>query len=83
MPGYGDVPQRLFDGEAVPVSEIIAYAAPMTNLEVKSCLAWMELCGVIYFTFDDETKQVRISTMGYALRRDLIRRFDGECPEDE
>lgn len=80
---YEDVPQRLLDGEDVPVSEIIGYAHPMTTLQTKAVLNWMNLCGVVSLFFADDTKMCSITPFGHTVRQDLVKRIDGDCPECE
>lgn len=81
MPEYTTVPERLIAGEAVPVSEIIAYAYPMPLIQTKAVLFWMALCGVGEFSFEDETKKFSLTAFGQAVRTDFIVRLDEECEE--
>jgi hypothetical protein len=79
---YTDVPQRILDGEHVPVSEMIGYMHPLTTLQAKSILSWMTLIGILDATYEDDTKKYSLSAFGAALRLDLIRRMDGDCPDE-
>lgn len=78
---YEDVPQRLLDGEAVPRSEIIAYLKPMTRLEVDYRLFQMELVGALTVSFASGVKTYSITPFGNLLRRDFVKRIEGDCPE--
>lgn len=77
---YTDVPGRLITGEAVPVSEIVAYAYPMPLVQTKTALFWMTLCGVGVFSFEDDTKKFALTAFGQTIRTDFIVRLDEECP---
>lgn len=81
MPTYTDVPSRLITGEAVPVSEIIAYAYPQSLTLTKTVLFWMTLCGIGAFSFEDETKLFSLTSFGQTVRTDFIVRLDEECPD--
>lgn len=78
---YDDVPFRLVTGEAVPVSEIIAYLEPMSTTEAKSILFWMKLTGILSEAFEDGTKKFTLTPFGQTVRTDFIVRLDEECPE--
>lgn len=78
---YEDVPQRILDGEEVPVSEVIGYAAPQTATLTRTCLSWLVLCGVLETFYTAETKVVKITPFGHAVRIDLVKRIEGDCPE--
>lgn len=79
MPDYTDVPSRLITGEAVPVSEIIAYAYPMPLIQTKAVLYWMTLCGVGVFSYEGDTKKFALTSFGQSVRTDFIVRLDEEC----
>lgn len=77
---YADVPQRLLDGEAVPRSEIIGYGAPLTDLQIDMVLNLMYQWFVLEKVYEGETLKYQITTFGTALRRDYVKRIDGDCP---
>lgn len=80
---YENVPQRLLDGEDVPVSEIVGYAEPQHQTLTKAILSWMNLCGVISLFYADETRMCNITPFGHEVRLDFVVRLEGECPECE
>lgn len=78
---YEDVPQRLLDGEDVPVSEIIGYFYPQPQALTRSQLSWASLCGVIEFVYDADTKFARMTPFGHTVRIELVKRIEGDCPD--
>jgi len=78
---YEDVPQRLLDGEAVPRSEILGYAHPITNVHSDLYLAYFEYTGLLSRVYEGETLKYQITSFGHTVRQDLVKRIDGDCPE--
>lgn len=80
---YDDVPTRLLDGTRVPMSEVIAWLSPMTSQEVRYRVNWFELLGLVQKDHDDGMEKISVTAMGFVFRLDLIKRIDGDCPDDE
>lgn len=80
---YEDVPIRILNDEAVPRSEILGYASPITNVQADLYLAYFEYAGVLVRVYEDDTLKYQITAFGHTVRRDLVKRIDGDCPECE
>lgn len=78
---YEDVPQRLLDGEDVPQSEIIGYAAPMPRVQVMLILHRLESIFAIERDVVDGRMIWRITPTGQTFRQDYVKRIEGDCPE--
>lgn len=78
---FGDVPARILDNEAVPRSEILAYAAPLSHVQADLYLAYFEFVGILAKVYEDDTLKYQITTFGHSVRMDLVKRIDGDCPE--
>jgi hypothetical protein len=78
---YDNVPQRLLDGEAVPRSEIIGYAAPLSQIQVDLILFRFEELFILQRSIVDDRLHFEITAFGQQLRQDLVKRIDGDCPE--
>lgn len=76
---YDSVPERLLADEAVPRSEILAYAAPLTHVETTLYLAYFVMTGVLARVYEDDTVKYQITPFGHDVRRDLVKRIDGDC----
>lgn len=81
MSGYIDVPQRLLDGEAVPRSELIAYNTPMTKIQTDLSLFYFVMLGLLSKVYEGGTTKYQITPFGTAMRRDIVKRIEGDCPE--
>lgn len=78
---YEDVPQRLIDGEAVPRSEILAYAAPNPETATTLTLEFMVMALCMVKIYEDDTVKFQITPFGMQMRDDFITRIEGDCPE--
>lgn len=78
---YDDVPQRLIEGEAVPRSEIIAYAEPYTKTQVEYFLACCVFMTLMTVDYADGGSLYSLTPFALMLREDFIVRLEGECPE--
>ena len=78
---YDDVPQRLLDGEDVPRSEIIAYAAPVPKVQTDLILQRMVDLFLLERAIIDDRLHFRITSFGQTVRQDFVKRIEGDCPE--
>lgn len=78
---YEDVPQRLIDREAVPRSEILAYAEPNPQVATTLTLEYMVMALCMEKIYEDDTVKFRITPFGMQMRDDFITRIEGDCPE--
>lgn len=78
---YENVPQRLLDGEDVPRSEIIGYAAPMPRVQVDLILHRMKELFLLESVIVDDRLCYHITPFGHSMRVDFVKRIDGDCPE--
>jgi len=81
MPIYTDVPTRLANGESVPRSEILAYWGDGYYLKVTYGLEALVTAYIMEKEYDGETVLFRLTSLGMNIRRDLVTRLEGDCPE--
>lgn len=79
---YDDVPSRVLGGERVPASEVMAYLLPMPNSQSRLIISWLVLCGVLAIDYNDGVKKLQLTPFGALLRRDFVKRIDGDCPDE-
>lgn len=78
---YTTVPDRLLSGEAVPRSEILAYATEVTHVESTYTLEILVMALLMEKVYEDDTVKFRITAFGQAMRIDFVKRIEGDCPE--
>jgi len=81
MPLYPDVPTRLANGEAVPRSEILAYWGDGYFLQVTYGLEALVTAYIMEKVYEDDTLKYVLTPLGMDIRRDLVTRLEGDCPE--
>lgn len=79
---YEDVPERLLNDELVPVSEIIGYYEIYPKIIIRYWIDMMIFVGVIGEVYADSTRYIKISAFGHDIRRDFVKRIDGDCPDE-
>jgi len=83
MPDYPDVPTRLANGENVARSEILAYWGDGYFLQVTYGLEALVTAYIMEKVYEDDTLYFRLTSLGMNIRRDLVTRLEGDCPECE
>jgi len=81
MTDYPDVPTRLANGESVPRSEILAYWGDGYFLQVTYGLEALVTAYIMEKIYDGETLLYHLTPLGVNIRRDLVTRLEGDCPE--
>jgi hypothetical protein len=78
---YASVPDRLLADEDVPVSEVLGYYDEFPTIIAKYWIDMLVQCGVISETYSTGVRTIQITAFGHDVRRDLVKRVDGDCPE--
>lgn len=81
MPPFADLPQRMLDDEQIPRTEIIAYDEDHTALQTDLVLFYLVQLGILNKVYVDDITHYEITAFGHTLRRDFVKRIDGDCPE--